>query len=430
MHTIQFAHFCTKFDHMTQKQAQAVDVDVIVVGAGPNGQAMALALGSASLPSPIQVLLVDARDPRSFAASGHDTRGTALTRATQNLFKALGGFEDLKGHLAEMRDVIVTDGTGNHQSRPALLSFATAENQKPAAAIAENRHIAAALMSAVDRSPAIALWSGTTVSAVDRTGGFAKLSFNDGRVAKAPLLIGADGRNSYVRQEAGIAVMSHDDGQAALTFTVAHDNPHGHRAEEHFSPDGVFAMLPLPGNRSSIVWGTAPDEAARLMALAEPVFEDELNARVGTHLGRLRVEGAKQAYPLKRQAALAITAPRTALIGDAAHTIHPLAGLGLNLGFKDVAILAECIAAAMARGEDHGGTAVLQRYEQWRRFDIVSTIAAMEGMNALFVNDWPLLRSLRQAGLRAVDALPSLKNAVMAEASGLNGAVPRLMRGV
>jgi len=390
---------------------------------------MALALGSASLQSPIEVLLVDAGDPRSFATKGHDTRGTALTRATQSLFKAIGCFEDLKDHLAEMRDVIVTDGTGGHQSRPVLLAFTTGQNQKPAAAIAENHHIAQSLVSAAGRSPAITLWSGTTVSTVDRTSGFAKLSFTDGRVAKAPILIGADGRNSFVRQEAGIAVTDHDDGQAALTFAVAHEFAHHNRAEEHFSPDGVFAVLPLPGDRSSIVWGASHFEVARLKALAEPLFEDELNARVGSHLGRLRVEGAKQSFPLKRQAALAITAMRTALIGDAAHTIHPLAGLGLNLGFKDVAILADCIFVAMARGEDPGGTAVLQRYEQWRRFDIVSTIAAMEGMNALFVNDWPVLRSLRQAGLRAVDALPTLKNAIMAEASGLNGAVPRLMRG-
>jgi 2-octaprenyl-6-methoxyphenol hydroxylase len=409
---------------VTQNQASALRRDVIVVGAGPNGMAMALALGREN----VRVLLVDGRSRQSFASQAHDTRGTALTRATQNMFKALGCWDDLKVHAAEMRDVIVTDGRGSHDSRPVLLSFTTEPEQKASAAIVENHRLAMALHAAVEQSSQIELWTSCQLAEVTRAAGFVTLTFEDGRRAKAPLLIGADGRNSFVRQDASIAVMSHDDNQSALTFSIAHDLPHGQRAEEHFSPSGVFALLPLPGQRSSVVWGTTPEEAARLMALDETPFEEALNARLGTHLGRARVEGAKQAYPLKRQVAAAITARRTALIGDAAHTIHPLAGLGLNLGFKDAAILAECVSDALKRGEDLGGDALLARYETWRRFDIVSTAVAMEGMNALFANDWPFLRLLRQAGLGVVDAAPFIKSAIMAEASGLTGALPRLMR--
>lgn len=166
------------------------------------------------------------------------------------------------------------------------------------------------------------------------------------------------------------------------------------------------------------------------MALDDGGFEDALNAKVGDHLGRVKLEGLRQAYPLKRQVAKALTASRTALVGDAAHIIHPLAGLGLNLGFKDVAALAECVGDALRRGEDHGSAQVLERYESWRRFDIISTIAAMEAMNALFVNDWPMLSLLRRTGLQLVDRMPAVKSILMTEAAGMTGTLPRLMRGI
>lgn len=409
---------------------QPADFDALIIGAGPNGLAMALALGGSQARPPSRVLVVDARDPRAYAASGGDTRGSALTRATQNVFRGIGAWDGLKDHCAEMRDIIVTDGKGTLETRPALLSFATEEGGKAAAVITENRWIATALMEAIDRSPQIEVRGGVTVTGITRTPGFVELAFADGRTARAPLLIGADGRNSTVRSDLGIGVDGLDDDQVALTFSMAHELPHGHRAEEHFSPTGVFALLPLPGNRCSVVWGTTPAEAERLMAMDAAQFDEALNAKVGSHLGRITTEGKRQSYPLRRQVARALTGPRTALIGDAAHIIHPLAGLGLNLGFKDVAALAECIGEAMLRGEDHGGPAMLDRYARWRRFDIISTIVAMEGMNALFVNDWPLLSVLRQSGLKLVDSMPGVKSALMQEAAGLTGTLPRLMRGI
>lgn len=409
---------------------QAADFDAIIVGGGPNGLAMALALGGAQATPRARVLVVDARDPRSFAASGNDTRGSALTRATQNIFRGLGCWADLKDHVAEMRNIIVTDGKGQLETRPSLLSFFTEEGGKAAAVITENRWIAAALMKGIERSSGIEVRGGVTVAGIVREAGFAHVTFADGQSVRAPLLVGADGRNSFVRRELGIPVEGHDDQQVALTFSISHQLPHGLRAEEHFSPTGVFALLPLPGNRASIVWGTSPEEAAQLMALDESAFNTALNEKIGTHLGHIALEGARQAYPLKRQVAREITGPRTALIGDAAHIIHPLAGLGLNLGFKDVAALADCVAEAMLRGEDHGSPMVLERYARWRRFDIVSTIVAMEGMNALFVNDWPGITALRQAALRLADKLPAAKSALMEEAAGMSGTLPRLMRGL
>ena len=252
----------------------------------------------------------------------------------------------------------------------------------------------------------------------------------DGRRAKAPLLIGADGRNSTIRRLAGIAVDTHDHGQSALTFTIHHSLPHGGRAEEHFSPDGVLAILPLPGERSSIVWAVAPGEAARLKALPADAFRAALQQRIGRHLGEITVEGAVNLYPLHLQIAQSMTADRIALVGDAAHVIHPLAGLGLNLGFKDVAALAECVDDAMARGEDHGSALVLERYARWRRFDVASTVVAMEGMNRLFANANPFLAPLRKAGLLLVNKMPQAKAVIMTEAAGTSGTVPRLMRGL
>lgn len=414
---------------MTGSTLFAQRFDVIIVGGGPNGLAMALALGGDRVRPQARVLVVDARDPRSFATAGIDTRGSALTRATQNVFRGLGCWETLAPHTAEMRHTIVTDGKGNLGNRASLLSFLAEGEGKAAAVITENRWIAASLMGAIERSPAIEVRGGVTVTAITREPGFVRVSFKDGSSASAPLLVGADGRNSYVRNDLGIATDGHDDNQVALTFSIAHELPHGHRAEEHFSPTGVFALLPLPGNRASIVWGTSPDEARQLMEMSDADFEASLNEKVGSHLGRISLEGTRQAYPLRRHVAREITGPRTALVGDAAHIIHPLAGLGLNLGYKDIASLADCIHEAMLRGEDHGGPAVLERYARWRRFDIASTIAAMEGMNALFVNDWPVLTVLRQAGLRLVDKMPRAKAALMEEAAGMTGTLPTLMRG-
>ena len=404
--------------------------DVLIIGAGPNGLAAALALGGATLRSPLNVIVIDARNPRTFAASGSDSRGTAITRTTQCMLAALGLWQDLAPHAEEMRDIIVTDGVGGFAQRPTLLSFATDDSHRAAASIIENRHIASALMAAVDRSPAITVLPETAIDGIKTDRGLAEVTTNNGEVIRASLVVAADGKASKTRALAGIKVQGHAYQQTALGFSISHQHPHNGQAQEHFSPDGVFAFLPLPENRASIVWGTSPDESVRLMALGEADFLLELNHKLGSQRGTLALASPRAAYPLALQIADQFIAPRTALIGDAAHAIHPLAGLGLNLGYKDVAALADSVAAAFLRGDDIGGMAVLETYQRSRRFDTWATAATMEAMNTLFSNNLPLLRDARKTGLKLIDQWPQAKSFLMREAAGEAQNLPRLMQGL
>jgi 2-octaprenyl-6-methoxyphenol hydroxylase len=401
--------------------------DVTILGAGPNGLAMALALASNRLARPLTVTLADARDPRDFPV---DSRGTAITVATQNMFKALGVWQALGPHAADMRHVLVTDGSGAHTDRPSLLNFSTDADGKAAAALVENGDLVKALLDEVLASPAIAITAGFSFAGLHLKPGHVSIDSEDGRTIGSRLLIAADGRNSRVRDALAIPVARKDYGQTALSFSINHSLPHSDTAEEHFSSDGVFAVLPLKGNRSSIVWGTAPEEAVRLMAMSDESFDAELQARMGSRLGTVSLDGKRGSYPLVRQMAERFVSDRMALVGDAAHAIHPLAGLGLNLGFKDAAVLADVISQAVSRGEDFGGLACLERYEAARRADVQFTSMAMDGMNALFVNDNPVLKLLRGFGLRAVDQLAPMKSVLMQQASGLSQNSPRLMRGL
>jgi 2-octaprenyl-6-methoxyphenol hydroxylase len=404
-----------------------ISTDVTILGSGPNGLAMALALGSRKLARPLSVSLLDLRDPRQIPA---DSRGTAVTAATQNMFKALGVWATLSERAAEMRRVIVTDASGSHADRPSLLNFDTAPDGKAAAVIVENGDLLSALLEEVVASPAITVVGGFGFSSLEQSPGHITITAEDGRSHKCRLLIAADGRNSRVRDALCIATTKKDYGQTALSFSTRHEHHHDNLAEEHFSPDGVFAVLPLTGNRSSIVWGTSPENAERLMALADEAFNIELQDRMGHRLGAVSLDGKRGAYPLSQLIAKSFVGDRVALIGDAAHAIHPLAGLGLNLGFKDAAVLADVIADAFSRGEDFGGVACLERYDVARRAEVQFTSYGMDGMNALFVNDNPALKVMRGLGLRAVDKLAPVKSILMQQASGLSQNNPKLMRGL
>ena len=408
----------------------AMKTDVLVIGGGPNGLAASLALGGAALRSPLNIIVIDASDPRAFALQGHDTRGTAITRSTQSMLQALGVWPALAPHAEEMRHITVTDGKSDFASRPTLLSFATDPGERAAASIVENRHIAKALLAAVEQSPCIRLMPFTTITNLKTQPGLAKAVTSTGETISASLIIAADGKSSTTRQSLGIKTMGHSYGQTALSFAVSHANAHAGTAKEHFSEDGVFAFLPLPGNYASIVWGTSPAKAAELLALSEAEFTLALGTKLGPGLGEIKLEGKRVAYPLSLQIAERFIAARTALVGDAAHAIHPLAGLGLNLGYKDVAALADCVADAFARGEDIGGAATLERYERMRRFDTLATAIAMEAMNLLFVNDMPIAREIRKFGLQAVNQLALAKSLLMKEAAGEVGNLPNLMQGL
>jgi 2-octaprenyl-6-methoxyphenol hydroxylase len=398
--------------------------DVMIAGAGPNGLAMALAL------KPLRVALIEARDPHVFAAQGRDTRGTALTLATQAMMQALGIWDGIKAHAQDMRDIIVTDDTGNLSDRPALLSFAAPDNGRASAVMVENRKLASALLQAIDQSPHVTLLANTALTNLQVTSAKAIVTTASG-THEAPLLIAADGRNSFVREHAGIAVSNRSLGQSALAFSITHEIPHEGLAQEHFlRGGGVFAVLPLPGNTSSIVWAMPEADAPRLMELDDNAFNQEIADVMGPRLGTVQLQGERNSYPLQVHQAKHMVASRIALIGDAAHAIHPLAGLGLNLGFKDAAFLAEIILNAFRLGEDIGNLAVLERYAATRRFDVLSVALAMDTMNSLFASRNPVLGMVRRMGLKAVDRTPPLKSFFTAQASGQLGALPRLMLGL
>jgi 2-octaprenyl-6-methoxyphenol hydroxylase len=403
--------------------------DIAVIGAGPNGLAVALALGSGRLTRPLNVVVIDPQDPKARAAKP-DPRSSALTKATQAMFTALGVMEHLESQVQEMRDVIVTDAVVEAQDRPALLSFATDHKAKAAASMVENHELLGALIKAVEASAAITLVTGHAVKDFKFGPGPASLTLTNDDVVKAQLVVAADGRGSKARGAAGIECTTQDYHQSAITLTVAHELLHNGRAEEHFTAQGVFAILPLQGNRCSIVWTETHAEAQRIIALSDDAFHAELLKRFGTHLGKLTVTGGRNAHPLAAQIAKSFVADRFALVGDAAHVIHPLAGLGLNLGFKDAAALSEIISDAATIGEDIGNLNVLARYQVARRFDTLATTGLIDGMNRLFANSNPALKLVRGAGLRLVDKIPFLKDALMQQAAGGETDLPRLMRGL
>jgi 2-octaprenyl-6-methoxyphenol hydroxylase len=243
------------------------------------------------------------------------------------------------------------------------------------------------------------------------------------------LAVSAEGRNSPSREAAGISVSGWSYHQAGIVCTVRHDQPHNGVAQEHFLPAGPFAILPLVGNRSSLVWTEREDLTPTMMALDDAAFRNEVAKRFGDYLGTLEIEGPRWSYPLSLQLAESYVAPRLVLVGDAAHGMHPIAGQGLNVGLRDVAALAQVLTDAARLGFDIGGRDVLERYQRWRRFDNLTLLAVTDVLNKLFSNDIEPVRMLRGAGLAAVDKMPALKRLFMRHARGSVGKLPRLLAG-
>ena len=404
--------------------------DIIVIGAALNGLAAALALGGRRVKRPLDIMLVDAKDPRGFASSSFDGRASAITTSARRMFEALGIWEKVVHEAQAMDEIIVTDSANPGDQRPVLLHFSADDmGGQPSAHMIENRHLYGAMLEEALASSHITLTVGQMVSHYAFGPGLSVVTLADGTLLRAPLIVAADGRNSSAREAAGIKLIGWPYDQMGLVASVEHELPHHGRAEEHFTPSGPFAILPLPGNRSSLVWSERAEEAIRLAALDDDSFAAELRLRFGSHLGAVKMISGRHAYPLAMFIAESFSAERLALVGDAAHVLHPLAGLGFNLGLRDVAALAECVHDAAALGLDIGSTAVLDRYTQWRRFDTVATGAAMDGMNRLFANTNPVLTLLRRAGLLAVNRMGGIKSLFVKEASGASGTVPKLLRG-
>jgi len=411
---------------MAAKTAQAtgLDYDLIIVGAGPVGLALALALGPSGLG--LDCVVVAACPPQRPAA-GTPGRAYALGAASRQMLGGLGVWPAIKPHAQAMERIIVTDGRVGG-SQLSLLEFGEADARHGPAQIVEEPALVASLLDTLAKPSASPFFVGEVTGFTDQ-GVAGEISFSGGQTMRAPLVVAADGAGSRLASLNAISQVSWDYGQAGLVATIDHDQPHNGVAIERFYPSGPFAMLPLTGKRTSLVWTEAQIEATRLANLDRSDFQSELERRFGDDRGGILGIGPRRAYPLKFKIARNFTAPRLALVGDAAHVVHPLAGQGLNLGFRDVAALAECVADAARLGLDIGDATTLGRYQRWRRFDTVQSALGYDSLNRLFSNDHDGLRLMRDLGLGLVDRLPSLKRAFVAEAAGLTGETPRLLAG-
>ncbi len=398
--------------------------DVAIAGGGFVGRALALALARFA-PDGFRIALVDAEPPDG---GREDARASALSAASRNLLTALGVWPALEANAQAMETIEITDSPLNAALRPHLLGFDAELRPGVVASMVENRDLHRALLDAVKAANAIEVIAPQTVADYRADGFCATVTLGDGGALEAPLLIAADGKRSGLRERAGIECIGWSYPQAGIVTTVAHSKPHGGRAVQHFLPAGPFAILPLKGDRSSIVWTEERERAREILALDETAFLAELSTRFGAKLGEIAVAGPVQSFPLDFQLARSFIADRLALVGDAAHAVHPLAGQGLNIGFRDVAALAETVVDATRLGLDIGTAPVLERYERWRRFDSVFSATAMDGLNRLFSSDSAPLRALRDLGLGIVDRAPALKRFLVQEAAGATGTVPRLLK--
>lgn len=406
---------------MTIPPSAEIRTDVAIVGGGPVGTTLAVALAKAGF----AVALVERAPVEVLAADAHDGRGSAIALGSKRILDALGLWAPVAATAGPILDIRVSDGP----SRLFLHYDHSAVSDEPLGWIVENRHLRRAGFAALAES-GVTLVAPASVTAVERSGGTARLQLADGRSIAAGLVVGADGRGSVVRKAAGIAATGWSYPQTALVCSVRHAEPHRNIAHERFLAAGPFAMLPLADpHLSSVVWTERTALAPAMMALDDGAFSQAMEARFGDFLGRLAVEGRRWSWPLSLHHAARYVDPRLVLVGDAAHGIHPIAGQGLNLGLRDIAVLAEVLVDARRLGLDIGDLAQLERYQRWRRPDNVALLVATDALNRLFSNDIGPLRLARDLGLAAVNRLPPLKGLFMRQAMGLVGSLPRLARG-
>lgn len=415
-----------------REKGSSAGVDVLIAGAGYVGLATAVAIRAAR-PS-LTVAIVDAAPAGVW---NNDGRASAIAAAASRMLESLGVWTEIAARAEPIVDMVVTDSRTADPVRPAILTFGEraegdAAAGEPFAHMVENRVLNGALRRLAGEN-GVDLIEGVAVTGFETGPAAVTVHLADGTALQSRLLVAADGVRSRLRDMAGIRTVEWQYGQSGIVCTVAHERPHEGRAEEHFLPAGPFARLPLRDaedgtHRSSIVWTERSEDAQRLVAEEELVFEAELELRFGLKLGEIRVLDKPRAWPLGLLLARDFVKPRLALAGDAAHGIHPIAGQGLNLGFKDAAALAEVIVEADRLGRDIGALDVLEAYQAWRRFDTVRMGVTTDVLNRLFSNDFGPLRALRTLGLGIVERTPRLKDFFISQAAGSSES-PRLLRG-
>ena len=408
--------------------------EVVIVGGGIAGLTLALALDQAG----ISVIALDGAPPPKLDER-FDGRAFAIGYSSFRMWRALGVEGALRQDFQRIEDILVTDGravSGLRRPGPSALDLHfdrrevdAREEGEALGYMVENRVVRRALAEAVAARPSLRLRTSAKVKAVSADASGASVTLDDGEVIHASLIIGADGRASFVRGQMKTRVIGWKYGQTAIVCTFAHEKTHHGAAHEYFLPSGPFALLPLTENRTNVVWTERPAAAKALLAMSEADFLAELKQRAGDHLGALSLVGPRFSYPLSLQIAEGMVGDRVAIVGDAAHAIHPIAGQGLNLGLRDVAALAECIADSVSVGLDVSDSAALSRYERWRRFDNVSMALATDALTRLFSNDFNRIRLARDIGMAVTGRIGPARRFFMRHAGGATGALPRLLRG-
>ena len=395
--------------------------EVAVIGGGMVGTTIAAILARAGL----ETVLVDREEPAKLTGAAYDGRASAIAHASQKLMAAGGLWTHMAAEAQAILEIRVSDG-----GSPLFLHYDHEDlGGEPLGYMVENRHILSVLHQEAAASPNLRILAPATAQGMEHHDHNVEIALSGGGRVTARVAIAADGRESALRAAADIRTIGWKYPQTGIVCTIEHERPHRGVAHEHFLPAGPFAILPLKGNRSSLVWTERNELAPAMMALDDDAFDSEIRVRMGDFLGAVKSAGPRWSYPLALHHAETYTAHRLALVGDAAHGMHPIAGQGLNMGLRDVAVLAEVLVDARRLGLDIGGPDVLAHYQRWRRFDNMVLLAVTDILNRLFSNDIAAVRTARDLGLAAVNKMPRLKKFFMEHARGTAGTLPRLLRG-
>ncbi len=397
--------------------------DMAIIGGGLTGLTAALACASKGA----RVALFDREDPSAYMDKGFDGRASAIAASSFQMYRHLGIAKALGGDAQAITNILISDGDAGQMPSPLTLHFDSRDiGGAPMGYMIENRRLRKALLGAIDGHPNIVLIAPADITHIERSERFASVRLASGQEMKTALIVAADGRNSFCRRSAGIEVTTLPYKQKAIVTTVAHEKPHHSTAHELFLPSGPFAILPLTENRSNIVWTDSPRAVDAAMALPDDAFASELARRFGDFLGRVTPCAPRWAYPLSLQLAEKYTDIRLALIGDAAHAIHPIAGQGLNMGLRDAAALADVVGDAVFAGLDIGAN--IDDYALWRNFDNSVLAGATDIFNRLFSNNIAPIKHARRLGLGLIDRATPARKLFMKEAAGQIGDLPTLLR--